>query len=110
MDAAQIGTIVGVAIAMAVVIPLIVGRQRKKLEALMGVLEQSGPMTFDAIAKKLETSVFAKGYLMQALDRMVAEGRLKKTPPPKGTPALRIVRETTYEVVSASAGGGAQLP
>jgi hypothetical protein len=54
-------------------------------------------MTLDQIAKELRTSVFAKGYLMQALDEMVREGKLVKTPPPAGTPALRILRETKYQ-------------
>ena len=54
-------------------------------------------MTLDEIAKELHTNVFAKGYLMQALDEMVREGKLEKTPPPPGTPALRIIRDTRYQ-------------
>jgi hypothetical protein len=56
-------------------------------------------MTLDELAAELGTNVFAKGYLMQALDALVAEGRLKKIPPPPGHPRLRIFRDTKYAVV-----------
>ena len=59
-------------------------------------------MTLNEIAKELGTSFFGKGYLMQALDRMVSEGTREKTPPPPGTPALRIMRDTRYGPRSAT--------
>src|SRR5262245_23532793 len=102
MDAGAIGGAIGVAIGVAIVMPLMVNRQRKKLEGVEKLLRESGAMTFDDIAKKLNTGVFTKGYLLQALDKMVAEGKLQKIPPPKGTPMLRIVRDTQYKALPSS--------
>lgn len=91
-----IAAAVGVAIALAVVMPRLVKGQRRKAERLEGLLRDRGPMTLDEIAKALGTGVFAKGYLMQALDGMVRDGKLEKTPAPAGTPALRLARDARY--------------
>jgi hypothetical protein len=58
-------------------------------------------MTLDEIAKALGTSLFAKGYLMQALDQMVAQGTLVKIAPPAGHPRLRILRDTKYQAAAS---------
>ncbi len=96
MDIAQIGALLGVAIAMGIVIPLLVRRQRKTVEQAFGMLKERGPMTLDEIAAATGTNFVMKGYLMQALDAMALEGRLTKTLPPKGHPVLRMARDTKY--------------
>src|SRR4051812_5182391 len=88
-----IAPLVGVAIAVAIVIPRIVSGQKKKLAGIDALLRERGGMTLDEIAKALGTSMFAKGYLMQALDQMVAQGKLVKVAPPPGHPRLRIFRD-----------------
>jgi ABC-type siderophore export system fused ATPase/permease subunit len=92
-----IASAVGVAIAFAIVMPILVLGQRKKLAGLEGFLRERGGMTLDEIAKALGTSFFAKGYLMQGLDQMVTQGKLIKVAPPKGHPRLRIFRDTKYQ-------------
>ena len=92
---------IGVAIAVLIVMPLLVRAQTRKLAGIEGLLRESGPLTFDEIVKRLETGVFARGYLMQALEKKVADGTLQKLPPPAGTPRLRIFRETRYTVAAA---------
>jgi hypothetical protein len=67
------------------------------------LLRERGGMTLDELATALGTNVFAKGYLMQALDQLAAEGKLTKTPPPKGHPALRIGRDTRYALAQSPA-------
>ncbi len=96
-----IASAVGVAIAFAIVIPMLVSGQRKKLAGLEVLLRERGGMTLDEIAKALGTNVFAKGYLMQALDQMVAQGKLVKIVPPPGHPKLRIIRDTKYQPAAA---------
>jgi hypothetical protein len=96
-----ISAVVGVAIAFAIVMPMIIAGQRKKVARIEGLLRERGGMTLDEIAKALGTNVFAKGYLMQALDQMVAQGKLVKVPPPPGHPKLRIFRDTKYQLPSA---------
>jgi hypothetical protein len=91
-----IGGAVGVVIALAIVIPRIVSGQKKKLAQIDALMRARGGMTLDEIAKALGTSMFAKGYLMQALEQQVAQGKLVKTPPPAGHPRLRILRDTKY--------------
>jgi hypothetical protein len=91
---------VGVIIAMAVVMPLLISGQKKKLAQVEGTLRDRGGMTLNELAAALGTNAVMKGYLMQALDQMVAEGKLKKIPPPAGHPRLRILRDTKYELVS----------
>ena len=58
-------------------------------------------MTLDELAAATGTNVVMKGYLMQALDGLVAEGKLTKTPPPAGHPALRIARDSKYALRGA---------
>jgi hypothetical protein len=94
----QIGAAIGVAIALAIVIPLIVRGQLKKLDGIEGMLREKGAMSFHEIVKQLRTNVFARGYLLQALEKRVAEGKLVKIPPPEGTPALKRFRETRYQL------------
>jgi hypothetical protein len=98
------GTI-GVVIAVAVVIPILVSGQRKKVARVEGVLRERGGMTLNEVAAALGTNVFAKGYLMQALDQMVLEGKLVKVPPPPGHPRLRIFRDTKYQLAPATPPG-----
>lgn len=95
---AAIAGLVGVGIAVAVVMPLLVAGQRKKLGGVEALLRERGGMTLDEIAKATGTGVFAKGYLMQALDAMASEGKLVKVPPPAGHPRLRILRDTKYQL------------
>jgi hypothetical protein len=85
-----------VAVLSAAVMGWLVSGQRKQVARIEPLLRERGGMTLDEIAAQLGTSVFAKGYLMQALDRLAAEGRLTRTPPPKGHPMLRITRDTRY--------------
>ncbi len=92
----SIGAVVGVGIALAVVMPMMISGQKKKLAGLDALMRERGGMTLDEIAKALGTGVIAKGYLMQALEQQVAQGKLVKTPPPPGHPRLRIVRDTKY--------------
>jgi hypothetical protein len=92
-----ISAAIGVVIAVAVVMPMMIAGQKKKLAGIDGLLRERGGMTLDEIAKALGTNVFAKGYLMQALDQMVAQGKLVKVPPPPGHPRLRIFRDTKYQ-------------
>lgn len=100
---ASIGAAVGVGIALAVIIPRLVSGQKKKLAGLDALMRQPGGMTLDEIAKALGTNVFAKGYLMQALEQLVAQGTLVKTPPPPGHPRLRIHRDTRYQSAASRA-------
>ena len=95
-DVTIIATTVGIGLAFAVVMPKLVSGQRKRLARVEPLLRERGGMTLDEIAKELGTSVFAKGYLMQALDAMVTEGKLVKVPPPPGHPRMRIFRDTKY--------------
>jgi hypothetical protein len=95
-DVASIAGIVGVIVALAVVMPLLISGQRKKVAQIEPLLRERGGMTLDEIARELSTNVVAKGYLMQALDAMVAEGRLAKIAPPADHPRMRIFRDTKY--------------
>ena len=97
---AAMGATIGVVIAIALVMPRLVSGQRAKLVRIDSVLRESGGMTLDQIAAKLGTSVFAKGYLMQALDALEAEGKLVKVPPPPGHPRMRIFKDTMYVVAA----------
>jgi hypothetical protein len=94
----QIASVGGVVLAFMVVMPLLVRGQRKKVARAENVLRERGGMTLNELASTLGTGVFAKGYLMQALDQMVNDGKLKKVPPPPGHPRLRIFRDTKYEL------------
>jgi hypothetical protein len=91
-------TLIGIVIAFAVVMPMLVSSQRKKVAQIEPMLRERGGMTLDEIAAALKTGIVAKGYLMQALDQMAAEGKLTKTPPPAGHPRMRIVRDTKYSL------------
>ena len=79
-----------------VVMAGLVKSQRKKAEAAFALLQQRGPLTLDELAVATSTNIVMKGYLMQALDGLVAEGKLEKSLPPKGHPALRFARDTKY--------------
>ena len=93
----SIGGAVGVCIALAIVVPRLVSGQKKKLAQIDALMLEHGGMTLDEIAKALGTNMFAKGYLMQALDQLVAQGTLVKVAPPAGHPRLRILRDTKYQ-------------
>jgi ABC-type siderophore export system fused ATPase/permease subunit len=97
-----IASTIGVAIATSFVMPKLVSAQRKRLAQIEPLLRERGGMTLDEIASELKTSVFAKGYLMQALDKMVADGKLVKVAPPKGHPRFRIFKDTKYLLASAT--------
>src|SRR5690349_4576187 len=86
------------AVLSVLVMGFIVSRQRRKLDGVLPLLRERGGMTLNEIAAALGTSVFAKGYLMQALNQLSADGRLTRTPPPKGHPMLRIAGDTRYTV------------
>jgi len=90
-------------LATAALTAKLITGQRKKVARVGELLREQGGMTLDEIALELETSVFAKGYLMQALDQMVVEGELEKEPPPKGHPRLRVLRDTTYSLAEGKA-------
>ena len=96
MDAAILITTVLTGTISVVVMSMLVKRQRKRAEAAFGLLGSRGPMTLDELAAATGANVVMKGYLMQALDGLVTEGKLEKTPPPKGHPVLRITRDTKY--------------
>ena len=102
METTAIITSALVVVLSAVVMSRLVMGQRKKVEAAFGMLAERGPMTLDELAAATGANVIMKGYLMQALDAFVAEGKLEKTPPPKGHPALRIARDTKYGLRTAS--------
>ena len=96
MDTVALVSVVLVAVLSGLVMWWLVKGQRKKAEAAFEMLGARGPMTLDEIAAATGTNLVMKGYLMQALDQLAAEGKLQKTPPPKGHPALRILRDTKY--------------
>jgi hypothetical protein len=100
MDVAGLGAIIGVGLATAVVMPMMIGKQKKKLAGIEALLRERGGMTLDEICKELKTGVIGRGYLMQALDQMVKEGKLTRIAPPKGHPRLRIVRDTKYQAAA----------
>lgn len=89
---------IGSMVALAVIVPSLIGRQRKKIAEVEALLRQGEGMTLDEITTATKTNAIAKGYLMQALDAMVAEGKLVKVPPPVGHPRLRILRDTKYQL------------
>jgi ABC-type siderophore export system fused ATPase/permease subunit len=97
-----IASTISVALATSFVMPRLVSGQRKRVAQIEPLLRERGGMTLNEIASELGTSVFAKGYLMQALDKMVADGTLIKVPPPKGHPRFRIFKDTKYLVASAT--------
>jgi len=88
-------------VGVAVIARRLIAGQRTNLHRIEALLRVRGAMTLDEIAKELRTSVFMKGYLLQALDQMVREGKLDKAPPPSGTPRLRIFRETRYRSITS---------
>lgn len=85
-------------VAVAIVMPLLVRRQKKKLAGIEPMLRERGGLTLDEIAVASKTGMFGKGYLMQALDQLAAQGKLTKVPPPAGHPRLRIARDTKYQL------------
>jgi hypothetical protein len=93
-----IASTVGVGVGLAFIVPLLIARQRKKVAQLETLLGEREGMTLDEITQATRTGIFAKGYLMQALDALVAEGKLVKVPPPAGHPRLRIFRDTQYQL------------
>ncbi len=93
-----IGTIVVLSLG---VMGFLISGQRKKVARIEPLLRERGGMTLDECAKALGTNVFAKGYLMQALDGMVRDGTLTKIPPPAGHPRMRIFRDTKYSLTVA---------
>jgi hypothetical protein len=97
-DLVPIFTVVAVAVLSAVVMGRLIQGQKKRVADIELLLRERGGMTLDEIARVLKTNVFMKGYLMQALDRMAAEGKLSKTPPPQGHPALRFALDTKYSL------------
>jgi hypothetical protein len=99
-DMITIATGVSVAVAIGVVMPMLVSGQKKKLARIEPLLRERGGMTLDEVAKELGTNIVAKGYLMQALDAMVAEGKLVKIPPPDGHPRMRIFKDTKYAIAA----------
>jgi hypothetical protein len=86
----------------AFVMRALVRGQRKKIEAVIEMLKTRGPLTLNEITEATGTNFVMKGYLMQALDRRVAEGGLTKIPPPPGHPRMRIFRDTKYGLPSAA--------
>ena len=98
-----IGAAVGVGIAFAIVIPKMVSGQKQRLAQIYALMRARGGMTLDEIAKALGTNLFAKGYLMQALEQQVAQGKLVKLVPPAGHPRLRIMRDTKYQLAAGPA-------
>jgi len=105
MDSVAIVSSVLIAIVSGFVMWRLVQGQRKKAESAFEMLGARGPMTLDELAVATATNVVMKGYLMQALDQLAAEGKLEKTPPPKGHPVLRITRDTKYGLPSARVAG-----
>jgi hypothetical protein len=99
----SIGAGVGVAIALAFVVPRIVGGQKQKVAAILETMRARGGMTLDEVTQELGSSVFAKGYVMQALEKLVTEGKLVKVAPPAGHPRLRIMKDTKYVPAGAAA-------
>jgi hypothetical protein len=79
-----------------VVMVLLVKGQSKKAAAVIAMIKTRGPRTLDEVAAATGTSFVMKGYLMQALDGMVAQQTLTKIPPPPDHPRMRIFRDTKY--------------
>jgi hypothetical protein len=96
VDSVAVISAVLVVVLSGLVMWWLVKGQRKKAEAAFEMLGARGPMTLDEIAAATGTNVVMKGYLMQALDQLAAEGKLQKRPPPQGHPVLRIARDTKY--------------
>ena len=103
MNAVALVTAVLTAVLSVGVMSMLVKSQRARAEAAFGLLASKGPMTLDELAVATGANVVMKGYLMNALDELAAEGKLVKTPPPKGHPALRIARDTRYGLPSSAA-------
>jgi hypothetical protein len=89
-----VGTLT-IGISVGVMMMLVRG-QSKKAGAVVAMITTRGPMTLDEIAKATKTNFVMKGYLMQALDAMVAQQTLAKIAPPPGHPRMRIFRDTKY--------------
>jgi hypothetical protein len=96
MDSVAVVSFVLIVVLSGLTMWWLVKGQRKKVEACYELLGTRGPMTLDEISAATGTNVVMKGYLMQALDQLASEGKLQKTPPPPGHPALRIFRDTKY--------------
>jgi hypothetical protein len=92
----SIGAGVGVAIALGFVMPKIIGGQKQKVASILPRMRERGGMTLAEVTQELGSSAFAKGYVMQALEQLVTEGKLVKIAPPPGHPRLRIARDTKY--------------
>ena len=93
MDVAGIGAIIGVGLATGLIMPMMIGKQKKKLAGIEAMLRERGSMTLDEISKELKTGAIGRGYLMQALEEMVKEGKLVRIAPPKGHPRHRTRHE-----------------
>jgi hypothetical protein len=79
-----------------VVMMMLVKGQSKKAAAVIAMIKTRGPMTLDEIAAATGTNLVMKGYLMQALDALVAQQTLAKISPPPDHPRMRIFRDTKY--------------
>ena len=104
MDADSLIPIVtggAVAIISPIVMRALVKGQRRKVETVRDLLKSRGPMTLNEITAATSTNLVMKGYLMQALDGMVAKHELTKIPPPEGHPRMRIFRDTKYALPTA---------
>jgi hypothetical protein len=85
-------------LALFVIVPWVVRRQRAKLAAFRPTLAARGPMTLDEIAAATGTNAIIQGYLMEALDAEAEAGALERIPPPPGHPIARFYRDTRYGV------------
>ena len=83
-----------------VVMMMLVKGQSKKAATVIEMIKARGPMTLDEIAAATKTNIVMKGYLMQALDNMVAQQTLTKIAPPTDHPRMRIFRDTKYALTS----------
>src|ERR1019366_3120257 len=84
-----------ISISLVVMMMLVKG-QAKKATVVVEMIKTRGPMTLDEISAATKTNFVMKGYLMQALDGMVARQTLVKIPPPPDHPRMRIFRDTKY--------------
>jgi hypothetical protein len=84
---------------------MLVKGQSNKAATILEMIKTRGPMTLDEITAATKTNFVMKGYLMQALDNMVAQQTLTKIAPPPDHPRMRIFRDTKYALPNPRANG-----